>query len=333
MEFEDSRNEPSTKDYETAMSNIDLAREETRKKELSKAREYVISQIKPFARQCVLLEPYWDMHPTFQEFCHHVLSSAPANTNRTFIRDVLFDYGIKESYAKSNKETTPLMQKILLIYEQEKRTFEKKPESSRNEISTQEFKSALSSINSAREQELSTAREYVINQIRPFARQCVHEGADLGLSDLNPTFSNFYHYAKDRAYGTEYKTKLNPSFVIEVLNNFKSQEYFAKREKKTTPLMQKILSIYEQEKRAFEIGIQKECKEVLQLITNDKFVIPKNTNNCIMVDYSTKYIFTCNLELYKSIANNYLQQCCPKKYQRLSLKEIGLSGWVLELTQ
>ena len=208
-------------------------------------------------------------------------------------------------------------------------------EDSREEPSTKDkdYKSAISHINSAREQELSTAREYVINQIRPFARQCVHEGADLGLSDLNPTFSNFYHYAKDHAYGTEYKTKLNPSFVIEVLNNFKLQEFFAKRKKETTPLMQKILSIYEQEKRAFEIEIQKECKEVLQLITNDKFVIPKNTNNCIMVDYSTKYIFTCNLELYKSIANNYLQQCCPKNYKKLSVKTIDLSGWVLELTQ
>ena len=204
-------------------------------------------------------------------------------------------------------------------------------EDSREKPSTKDkdYKSAISHINSAREQELSKAHEYVISQIKPFARQCVHAGADLGLSDLNPTFSNFYQYTKDNVYGTEY----NPSFVIEVLNDLKAKEYFAKCKKETTPLMQKILSIYEQEKRAFEIEIQKECKEVLQLITNDKFVIPENTNNCIMVDYSTKYIFTCNPELIKSIANNYLQQCCPKNIQKLSLKKIDLSGWTLEITK
>ena len=169
-------------------------------------------------------------------------------------------------------------------------------EDSREKPSTKDkdYKSAISHINSARKQELSKADDYVISQIKPFARQCVHAGADLGLSDLKPTFSNFYQYVKDNAYGTE-----NSSFVIEVLNDYKSNEYFAKCKNETTPLMQKILNIYEQEKRAFEIGIQTECNDVLQLIINDQFVIPKNTNNYIMVDYSTKYIFTSSRYFFK----------------------------------
>ena len=208
-------------------------------------------------------------------------------------------------------------------------------EDSREKPSTKDkdYKSAISHINSAREQELSKAREYVISQIEPFARQCVHAGADLGLSDLKPTFNNFYQYVKDNACGTEYDTKLNPSFVIEVLSDLKLKEYWAKRKNETTPLMQKILNIYEQEKEAFEIEIQKECKDVLHLIINDQFVIPKNTNNCIMVDYLTKYFFTCNPELIKSIANNFFQQCCPKNIHGLSVKTIDLSGWTLEITK
>ncbi len=324
MDFEDSREEPSTKDkdYKSAISNIKLAREQ----ELSKAREYVKSQIIPFAKKCVLLEPYWDMHPTFQEFCRHVLSSDPANTNRTFIRDVLFDYGIKEFYAKSQAETTQLMQEILRIYQQEKITFEMEPESSRNEISTQEFKSALSSINSAREQELSKAREYVINQIKPFAIQCVCYGPS---RDLDPNSRNFLRYVKDNVD----RTKLNYSFVMEVLDDFLKKEYFAGRKEETTQLMQEILRIYQQEKITFETEIKKECKDVLQLIANGNFVIQKNTSNCIMVDYVINKIFYCNPETYKSIANNYLQQYCPEKYQKLTLKEINLSGCVLELTK
>ncbi len=323
MDFEDSREEPSTKDYKSAISNINSAREQ----ELSKAREYVRGQIQPFAKKCVLLEPYWDdMHPTFHNFCRHVLSSNPANTNRTFIRDVMYDYGIKESYAKSKKETTQLMQEILRIYEQEKRTFEEKPEASRNEISTQEFKSALSSINSVREQELSKAREYVINQIQPFARQCVCYGPG---GDLDPNFRNFSRYVRNNVYST----KLNPSFVIEVLDDFFREEYFAGRKKETTQLTQEILRIYEQEKGAFETEIKEECKDVLRLITNGNFVIQENTSNCIMVDYVIKKIFYCNPETYKSIANKCLQQYCPEKYQKLTLKEINSSGCVLELTK
>lgn len=327
MEFEDSRNEPSTKDYGTAMSNIDLAREETRKKELSKAREYVISQIKPFAQKCVLLEPYWDLNPTFQEFCLHVLSSAPANTNRTFIRDVLFDYGIKESYAKSNKETTPLMQKILLIYEQEKRTFELKSEASRNEISAQQFESVISSINSAREQELLKARKYVMSQIKPFYQNFLQQG-------LDPNWHEFYCYVRDKAYGVDgIELKLNHAFVKEVLDECFREEFFAKRQNETSKFMKKMLSIYEQEKRAFETEIHQACCDVLQLIINKKFVIQKDTNKCIQVKYATKDYFNLNPNIYISIANEYLQKFCPKKYQRLSLKAIDLSGWVLELTQ
>ena len=189
-----------------------------------------------------------------------------------------------------------------------------------------DYKSAISHINSAREQELSKAHEYVINQIRPFVRECVWYG--LG-GDQDPNVRDFLRYVKDKVDST----KLNHSFVMEVLDDFLKKEDFAGRKEETTQLMQEILRIYQQEKRAFETETKKECKDVLQLIADGNFVFQNNTSNCIMVDYVIKKIFYCNLEAYKSIANNYLQQCCPKNIQKLSLKKIDLSGWTLEITK
>lgn len=197
-------------------------------------------------------------------------------------------------------------------------------EDSRGGPSTKDYEIAMSNIYSARDQELSKAREYVRNQIRPFVRECVWYG--LG-GDQDPNVRNFLRYVKDKVDST----KLNHSFVMEVLDDLLNKEDFAGRKEETTQLMQEILRIYQQEKRAFETEIQKYCNDVLQLIIKGKFVIPNKTNNCIMVNYSTKYIFACNPELIKSIANNYLQQFCPKNIHGLSVKTIDSSSWILEL--
>lgn len=323
MDFEDSREETPTKNYKSTITRASLAIGETREVQLKQAREYVKAQIEPFAKKCVFLEPYWDdMHPTFHNFCRHVLSSNLAHTNPT-IGDLMYNYGIQEYSANLKGVTTPLMQEISDIYEQEKRTFEEKPEASRIEISTQEFKSALSSINSVREQKLLQAHEFVINQIRPFAKQCVRWKS----RDLTPNFRNFYQYARSRVYSAE----LDSSFFQEVFNDLNRSEFFTNRNKETTPLMKEIMRIYKQEKEAFEIEIQNACNDVLKLIADGNFHVQNNTNNCIKVDYLTKYVLCCDLELYKSIANDYLQQICPKNCQKLSVIEIDISGWVLEL--
>ena len=68
MDFEDFREEPSTKDYEIAMSNINSAREQ----ELSKAHEYVINQIKPFVRECVWYGLGGDQDPNVRNFLRYV---------------------------------------------------------------------------------------------------------------------------------------------------------------------------------------------------------------------------------------------------------------------